>query len=164
MTIDSSLHPEWIVKREQRKANAATRAENAAMRNKLAEMLIEKHSAQFCLDFISGLQVNLGSLSDISSSVNPGATPDEGVQFYTVIMHGSAPDWRNLTASIQFLKPQSDGIQILIWGKEAKYIRLAPLPTGDGIGAILSDRAMPVNAASLAELVAEEWTNYVCPE
>jgi len=164
MTVDCNLRPAWIVKREQRKADALSRAESMTMKNKITELLMNKYSTQFCLDFIGRLQVNLGSLSDISSSVNPGATPDEGVQFYTVIMHGSAPDWRNLTASIQFLKPQSDGIQILLWGKEAKYIRLAPLPTGDGIGAILSDRAMPVNAASLAELVAEEWTNYVCPE
>lgn len=161
MAIDSSLQPGWIVKREQRKADAAVRAENVAMRNKLAGLLIEKHSAQFCLDFLRGLQHNFDCLTDISGAVKPGATPDVGPQFYTVIMHGQ---WTHHTATIQFSKPQTDGIQILLWGGDAKYIRLAPLPTGDGIGAIVSDQVMPVNAASLAELVAEEWANYVCPE
>jgi hypothetical protein len=162
--IDSSLQPSWIVKREQRKADAASRAERVAMQNRITELLMEKHSVPFCLDFLRGLQVNLECLSDISAHLKASATPDEGAQLYTVIMHSSAPPWSSITATIQFLKPQTDGIQILLWGKDAKYIRLAPLPTGDGIGAIVPDRAVPANATCLAELVAEEWANHICHE
>ena len=162
--IDSSLQPAWIIQREKRKADAAAHAEKSELEHKIAELLMEKHSVPFCLDFLRGLQVNLGCFSDISASMKPSSTPDEGVQFYTVIIHSSVLHWGSITATIQFLKPRTDGIQILVWGKDAKYIRLSPLPTGDGIGAIVPDRAMPVNATRLAEFVAEEWVNHICPE
>jgi hypothetical protein len=142
----------------------ADRAARVAAESKLARLLIERDSVQFCLEFLRSLQFNFDSCAEVSGSVVPTGIPSAGPQVHIVNLRGPGPVWRSATATIEFLKPHTDGIRLHLWGGEAKYISLAALPDGNGIGAIWPDQMMPVNAASLAELIAENWVSCICPE
>lgn len=161
---ENRFEPEWIRRRNQDRAEVTKRAEMVALKNKSEEALMDGHSAQFCMEFLRQLESNLGYPTEVSSSLSAGATPETGPQIYMVTLRGTAPEHRMLTVRIQFLKPRADDIRILLFGAESVSIRLAPLWSGDGVGAVLSTASSPVAARQLAELLAEDWVKRVCPE
>lgn len=167
MATDSSLRPAWIVRREQRKGQLASRAALLAADERLAEMAIESYSGQFCLDFVRELQFNLGCVDGLTCTVKPLAASDIGPQVYTVMVRRQAPSWRGICSTIQFNRPSANSILIhptLPEGIKDWHIPIVSLSKGEGVGGMWTDQIMPLSAAQIAELVAEGMVEYVDPQ
>ena len=166
MATDASLRPKWIAQREQRKAYAVSQAWQVVAQEGLAEMAIEKHSVQFCLDFLRQLQFNLDCLDGLDGTVRPASTPDEGPQVYSTTLRGKPPLYRAFSGTIQFSRPHTNSIRILPVqpdGMKGWHICLAPLPNGDGVGGVWAGQIIPLSADRIAELIAEKLADYVDP-
>jgi hypothetical protein len=166
MTTDASLRPKWIVRRDEQKARRALQAQQVILQERLAAIVVEKYSAQFCLDFLRWLQFNFDSLGSVSGSVKPVSNPNKGLQVYTVMLRRKPPLYRVFSGTIQFNQPNANGIWIhSVEPDDLKDwdIRLAFSPNGESIGGIWKDDLLPLDAMRIAELVAEEMTDYVDP-
>lgn len=158
--------PKWYAERKERRAQAAEHMELKTAQSALAELLIEKHSGEFCSDLLKALQLNCG-LDGFSVVIKAIAASEPGPQIYSLILRGKPPLWRTLSATIQFTLPQAHSIRIHPLSPESAEewnIPLAPLPTGDGVGGLWDEHIAPLNPMRIAELIAKDMFDYVDPE
>lgn len=105
--------PYWIRRRLERESQRSLQAANRELQLRNGELLIEKHAANFCENFLRSLDFNLRSLSalGITTSLTACSTPEQGPQIYGVNLLSGEPYWKNIYTTIQFQLPYGNSIR-----------------------------------------------------
>lgn len=160
--------PDWIKRRQEQDIQRSAEAMNRALQRRNGELLIQKHAAEFCWNFLRSLEFNFRSLSalKINASLKPSSTPPRGPQIYSVNLRGTEEmNWKSFFATIQFQLLYDSAICCAGEGFHLSFA-LLPQPAGDGIGAALPEEPFGylLTALQTAERLAKELANRINPE